>query len=257
MTKSIRKQRNVYALVFLFAIFLIGCAPTPNDEQIRAAILASLEDEKKSPELAFEEMEVPIRFTGKAGAVLQSKDKKIQRNYWIEYDAKLRTFVVAKCTTSHLCKHKTYSASDNGNFVVTEYAEHFNFSDDDNEHYLIVYVGRGKKISELRTRFESEKLKNISLNQLAEFEECDLGGDVMILIVPRYKGLSVWINELNHTHGEHMESGKELARFGDKPVYLFCKFAEKRADYEVHISFDGLGQSFLTSESLLKRLEQN
>lgn len=252
------KLRALSLILSLLLCLLSGCTPKPNNEQIKEAVRTALDKEKQPPELVLEEMEVPTRLSGKATVVIWTEDKTLQRNYTVEYDYKTQIFVVAEFTTSILGKDGSYSFVPNDRTLVfTKFEKYFQFSDDFNEQYLAIYVGKGGTLKELRDQFEKEKLTGVRMEQLLEFKECDLGGDTLILLVPRYKGLSVWINEVLHHGGHRIEEGRELARFGDEPVYIFCEFDNKIPSYEIHVSFDDLGSSFLTREDFIKNLDQD
>lgn len=85
------------------ALLLSSCGlipPTPTNEQIIEAITASNNAQEEPLELVYEEMEIPQRFSGKAGAVIWVADKSIQRNYRISYNRKTKAFYVESFTTS-------------------------------------------------------------------------------------------------------------------------------------------------------------
>lgn len=91
----------IIAVLLLTALLLFSCAlpPAPTDAQILRAIKAH-EEEAEPPHLVYEEMEVSIRVSGRAGAVLWVPDKSIQRNYMIAYDRKEKAFYVSEYSTS-------------------------------------------------------------------------------------------------------------------------------------------------------------
>ena len=109
-------------------------------------------------------------------------------------------------------------------------------------------------MDELRAAFETEMSTDINADMLASFEVCDLGGDTLVLLVPRYKGVTIWINEIEH-QGDLMISGTEVARIGDTPVYLYCDFDDKLPGYEIHTSLNGQEQFFTTREQLVESIK--
>lgn len=250
-------KKLIYAIAFLLlSCIAFGCAPTPDNAQIEAAIRASIAAEESPPTLIFAEMQIPMRSAGKASAVLWTEDKTIQRNYALAYDTKARAFTVSSCSTSRLSKEGTYYPVPNDlTLTFTEYAPFFDFPSDFGQQYLLVYVGEGDNLLELRTTFEAEKLTAVKPNVLAAFAACDLGGDTLVLFVPRYEGTAVWINEIEY-QGDMMKSGAEVARYGDEPFYIYCDFDDKLPDYEIHIALqNGKEHFFTTREQLLKRFK--
>ncbi len=250
-------KKLICAISFLlFSCLAFGCAPMPNNGEIEAAIRMSLAAEASPPALVFADMEVPMRSAGKAGAVLWTEDKTIQRNYALAYDSKARAFTVSSCSTSRLSKEGTYYPVPNDlTLTFTKYAPFFDFSFDFGQQYLLVYAGEGDRLNELRDTFEAEALAGISAETLTSFEACDLGGDALVLFVPRYESTDVWINEIDH-QGDMMKSGAEVARYGDEPFYIYCDFDDKLPDYEIHIALqNGKEHFFTTREQLLKRFK--
>lgn len=255
MKKTYVSRVLLACTALLLFFFLTSCAPTPDNAQIEAAIRASLSGEASPPELDFSTMEVPMRSSGSAGAVLWTADGEIQRNYTLKYDKATRAFAVTGFTTSRRGADGSYYPVPNDpSLVLTEFAPCFDFSDDLGQQYLLLYAGEGDDLTALRTTFESEKLPAMTAEQLADFEVCDLGGDTLILLVPRYRGLSVWVSEIEH-QGDMMLTGAEVAHFGDKPVYIYCSFSDKLPKYEIHVSFDEMGEFFLTREALLESMK--
>ena len=109
-----------------------------------------------------------------------------------------QAFVVSDYTTAQLNKDGTYSPVPNDlSLTFTEYAPCFDFSDDFSQQYLLLYAGEGKDLDELRAAFETEMSTDINADMLASFEVCDLGGDTLVLLVPRYKGVTIWIKEID------------------------------------------------------------
>lgn len=103
--------RHLIAAVLLTAPLLYSCTllpPTPTDEQILQAVTASNNAQTEPLELVYEKMEIPHRYSGKAGAVLWVPDKSIQRNYLIAYDKKTKTFYVISFTTRQLGEDGSY-----------------------------------------------------------------------------------------------------------------------------------------------------
>ena len=257
MNREVIKKGKLLALAIACLLFahLSGCAPTPDNAQIEAAIRASLAAEASPPDLVFAYMEVPMRAAGKAGAVLWTKDETIQRNYMLAYDGDARAFVVSSFTSNRLSESGTYSPVPNDlSLTFSEYAPCFDFSDDFNQQYLLLYAGEGKDFNELRTAFEAEMSADINADMLAAFEVCDLGGDTLVLLVPRYRGMTVWVNALEH-EGDLMKSGAELYRSGDEPFYIYCDFDDKLPGYEIHTSLNGQEQFFTTREQLVESIK--
>ena len=251
--------RFTWAIIVLFSALLLltltACAPTPENVQIEAAIRASLAAEASPPDLVFADMEVPMRSAGKVGAMLWTEDETTQRNYELAYDRQTRCFVVSSYTTSQLSKDGSYVPIPNDlTLTFTEYASYFNFPSDFGNQYLLVYAGKGDSLDELRATFEAETSAKISAETLASFAMCDLGGDTLVLFVPRYEGMTVWINEIEH-QGDLMISGAEVARFEDKPFYVYCDFDDKLPDYEIHMSLNGQKQFFTTREQLVESIK--
>lgn len=84
------------------ALLLCSCtllAPTPGNEQILEAIIASNNAQAEPLELMYEEMQVPHRSPGRASAVIWIPDKSIQRNFMVGYDKKTDTFYVEAYVT--------------------------------------------------------------------------------------------------------------------------------------------------------------
>jgi hypothetical protein len=89
--------RHLIAAVLLTALLLSACTlfpPTPTAEQILQAVAESNKAQTEPLELIYEEMQVPHRSPGRAGAVVWVEDKSIQRNFTIAYDRKAKTFYV-------------------------------------------------------------------------------------------------------------------------------------------------------------------
>ncbi len=107
-----RWAKITLAVIVLFAaVFLILRAvlpPTPTDEEIRAAIIASNDSAVEPLDLVYDEMVVPHRFAGRAGAVIWVPDRIIQRNYSIAYDRGSKAFYVQSFTTSRMGEDGTY-----------------------------------------------------------------------------------------------------------------------------------------------------
>lgn len=239
------------ALFGVIVLVLAACAKMPDDAQIEAAIRISLEEEAAPPDLKFEDMEVPARYAGGANAVLWTEDQKIQRNYSLAYDRHEKSFVVLSFTTSRRAENGGYYTVPNDlTLTFTEYAEVFAFSSDFSQKYLLLYAGQGGELSEMRATFEREHLSDFDKEQLSAFKECDLGGETLILLVPRYAGSAVWVKEILY-RGDRLESGAELARFGADPVYILCDLDDDLPEYEIHISAGEQSEFFLTRESTI------
>ena len=82
--------------------------PTPTAEQILQAVAESNKAQTEPLELIYEEMQVPHRSPGRAGAVVWVEDKSIQRNFTIAYDRKAKTFYVESCITLRLGEDGVY-----------------------------------------------------------------------------------------------------------------------------------------------------
>lgn len=105
------KFRLLIAAVLLNALLLCSCkllAPTPTDEQILQAITVSNNAQTEPLELVYEEMQVPYRSPGRAGAVIWVEDKKIQRNFIVVYDREAKTFYVESFVTLRLGEDGVY-----------------------------------------------------------------------------------------------------------------------------------------------------
>lgn len=76
---------------------------------------------------------------------------------------------------------------------LTVYAPYFDFPEDPEPFYLLLYAGSGGSFSDLRTAFERGRLSDIDRVLRSDFAVCDLGGDDLILVVPRYAGTSVTV----------------------------------------------------------------
>ena len=103
--------RHLIAAVLLTAPLLYSCTllpPTPTDEQILQAVTASNNAQTEPLELIYEEMQVPQRSPGRAGAVIWVEDKSIQRNFTIAYDRKAKTFYVESFITLRLGEDGIY-----------------------------------------------------------------------------------------------------------------------------------------------------
>lgn len=96
-----KKAGYVFALLLCAAAVLAvclcaGCAPTPDDARIKAAILEALESEEDPPELDFDGMKVPARYSGKALVVIETlrpeEQRQPVRRYVIEYERASKTF---------------------------------------------------------------------------------------------------------------------------------------------------------------------
>lgn len=92
-------------------LLLCSCAllaPTPSNGQILEAVTASNNVQIEPLELVYEEMQVPHRSPGQAGAVIWVEDKSIQRNFTIAYDRKAKTFYVESFITLRLGEDGVY-----------------------------------------------------------------------------------------------------------------------------------------------------
>jgi hypothetical protein len=110
-----RIRALVIMAVLLGALSLSLCAllpPTPSNEEILRAITSSNGREAEPLDLAYEKMQVPHRYPGKAGAVLWVPDMSIQRNFRIAYDRKAKAFYVAGYETLKLGEDGSYRKVD-------------------------------------------------------------------------------------------------------------------------------------------------
>lgn len=103
--------RHLIAAVLLTALLLSACTlfpPTPTAEQILQVVAESNKAQTEPLELIYEEMQVPHRSPGRAGAVVWVEDKSIQRNFTIAYDRKAKTFYVESFITLRLGEDGVY-----------------------------------------------------------------------------------------------------------------------------------------------------
>lgn len=102
----IRNKQLVEGLIILLitGLLITSCflPPTPRDEDIKAVIKTFNQSKEDTLDLVFENMEVPMRYPGRAGAVLWTADQKLQRNYIIAYDQDREEFFVLRVETSEL-----------------------------------------------------------------------------------------------------------------------------------------------------------
>lgn len=152
-------------------------------------------------------------------------------------------------------QESTASAPQIERLSPTVYAPCFDFSEDPEPFYLVLYAGSGSSFSDLRTAFESERLSDLDSTLRSDFEVCDLGGDDLILVVPRYAGTSVTVREILYKGSHRMESGAVLASSEDRPMYVFCDFDPDLPSYEVHIQSGQRGHFFQTRQSILERMK--
>lgn len=99
------------AVILLPAMLLFSCSPvtpTPADEQILQAVVASNEAEIKPLEFIYEELQVPHRLPGRAHAVLWVADKSVQRNFIVMYDENTKNFLVESHITLILGEDGVY-----------------------------------------------------------------------------------------------------------------------------------------------------
>ncbi len=96
------------------ALLLCSCTllpPTPDRDQILRAVTDSNNAQEEPLDLVYEEMQVPHRYPGRAGAVVWVADQSIQRNFNIVYDKKEKTFYVESYITLRLGEDGTYRNS--------------------------------------------------------------------------------------------------------------------------------------------------
>lgn len=99
-------RRLKYAGLMMAALFimlspLLSCSPLqpePTREQILEAVMKFNGEQAEPLELVYEEMEIPHRYPGNAGAVLWVPDKSVQGNYRVMYDRREKAFYVKSCT---------------------------------------------------------------------------------------------------------------------------------------------------------------
>ncbi|MDI9499079.1 MAG: hypothetical protein QM270_11440 [Bacillota bacterium] len=92
-----KRFSHLMAVLLVVTLVLTSCGllpPTPGNDEILEAIRLSNLAQPEPLELVYEEMEVPMRSPGHAGAVLYNEDKSIQINYIITYDRKTKAFHV-------------------------------------------------------------------------------------------------------------------------------------------------------------------
>lgn len=105
------KTMRFAAMALSAALLLASCGlfpPTPDNEQILEAIAAHNSAQEQPLELVYESMQVPHRFSGKAGAVVWVADQSIQRNFTIVYDRTTKTFYVESVITLVLGEDGAY-----------------------------------------------------------------------------------------------------------------------------------------------------
>lgn len=252
-----KPQARVIAILLLLAVLclLTGCAPTPQNADVESAIKRALAQEKDPPEMNFSGMSVPTRYAGKALAVVESADGVWQRGYVISYDKIARGFVATldyEKRPDHAPMRYSAKKDENSEQLSSFY---FDFSDNREAEYLLLYAGEGADLGALRAAFEREHLQDFPDEVRASFEVCDLGGNTLILLVPHYEDTAVWINKIE-VAGDALVSGDEIARFEDSmPVYIYCRFGDRLPGCEIHVSQDGAESFFTANEALLKSIK--
>lgn len=109
------KAVRYIAFTFLIVLLFSSCAllpPKPTNEQILQVIVTFNESESEPLELVFDELEVPQRSPGRAGAILWVVDKSVQRNFTIKYDKGKKTFYVESYITLVRGEDGTYRKMD-------------------------------------------------------------------------------------------------------------------------------------------------
>lgn len=99
------KKTPYVILMMLAAVMLLtSCGKKPSDDDIRGAIMKSIEKETDNsaevPSFNLDYIEVPMRSSDKAWAVVWNGDRSVQRNYVIEYDKKEKAFRATSFTES-------------------------------------------------------------------------------------------------------------------------------------------------------------
>ncbi len=106
-----RGLSHLIAALLVMTLVLASCGllpPTPGNDEILEAIRLSNMAQPEPLELVYEEMQVPMRSPGRAGAVLWNEDHSIQRNYIIKYDRKTAAFHVVSFETRRLGEDGAY-----------------------------------------------------------------------------------------------------------------------------------------------------
>lgn len=108
------KFKKIFFFIMIFPIMMMllsSCqlfSPTPTNEEILEVIIRSNKMEEEPLDLVWEDMEVPQRLPGQAGAVLWVPDKSIQRNFRVLYDKKEKGFFVESYMTLILGEDGSY-----------------------------------------------------------------------------------------------------------------------------------------------------
>lgn len=241
-------------MVSSMLISLSACAPKPKNDQIVSAIQQSLTTETTPPNLDFSTLTVTSQKNDQTEVMVFTADKTVRRQYILKYNNEVKDFQVSSFYTSQLTpdgKNYYYLPNDN-QLVLTTEASLFPFTSDDNQFYLVQYVGSGNSIESLRTTYEAGLPTN---STTFDFNICDLGGPELILVVPRYASSTIWINELQH-QSDVMSSGKQIEEYDDKPLYIFCDFDDKLPDYEIHVAYNRRTEYFVTFTTWLDKVKK-
>lgn len=191
-------------------------------------------------------MKVPVRTAGKANAVVWTADKTLQRNYVIAYDSSERAFTVTDFSTCVLGDDGTYAPLPPA--ALTAYADRFSFSAQPGERLAVVYAGTDTDGFSAREKFDERYFADLSAEETALFSQCDLGGSVLVVLVPKYAGTVISVTE-TATFGDALISGDEAGRFDDgMPVYLRCDW---NGAYDISVYFEGEGGFFRVDENML------
>jgi hypothetical protein len=235
-------------------ISLSACAPKPKNAQIVSTIQQALTAETTPPNLDFSTLTITSQKNNQTEVMVFTADKTIRRQYTLKYNNEAKDFQVFTFYTSQLTPDgKSYYYLPNDNqLALTVEAPLFPFTSDDNQFYLVQYVGSGNSIESLRTTYEAGLPTN---NITFDFNVCDLGGPELILVVPRYVSSTICINELQH-HSDVMSPGKQIGEYDDKPLYIFCSFDDKLPDYEIHVAYNRRTEYFVTFNAWLNKVKK-
>lgn len=238
----------ILAIVLLFSA--VGCTRKPNDAQIEEAIRTLLANEEDPPELVFEEMEVTAISSDRLSVAIWTQDKAIRRDYTFLITE--LSLIALTCSASVLNEDGTYSYVQPAPY--TAYSERFGFTDNPSERVMVILAGEGDIATNIREQFEAEQLGNFSEEELASFKECDLGGETLILLVPKYEGtyLAVTVNGVDT--GDAMVEEEMASSANGEPVYVWTDLGGGAG---VQVYFGGSGFLIRINEDLQTLFEEN
>lgn len=113
-SRTFQSHFRAYCAVIVVLLVMTGCSflpPKPDNNEIWQAVEIYQALEVAPPEIIREGMQVPQRSFGRAGAVLWTTDKLIQRNYQIRFDQAKNEFKVISCETLKLGSDGVYRQS--------------------------------------------------------------------------------------------------------------------------------------------------